>query len=408
MKLILVTTIPMTLELFLQGQISYLKEDGFDVAAVSSPGPALEQVGQRDNIEVHAIPMSRGIAPFRDARALYRLWKLFRRLRPAIVHASTGKAGPLAIIAATLAGVPVRVYSLRGFMIDRGRAGGRAILRAMEWLTCRCAHRVIAVSRSLAELVITERLCRPEKLVVFAHGSSNGVDAKGRFNPERLTVLALQEFQAAWRIPEGATVISFIGRLVAGKGIAELARAWQSIRTVHETAYLVIAGTPEEHDPVDRSVLQSLSADERVIMVDSVPYTKMPALYAVSDLIVLPTYSEGLPNVALEAAAMAKPVVATRVTGCVDVVEDGVTGTLVAPRDSEALEEAMARYLNNPSLRKRHGMAARELVLAKFAPEPIWESLRIEYLRLLSERGLITLNQEGPERSSVLTAQGKP
>jgi glycosyltransferase involved in cell wall biosynthesis len=398
----------MTLELFLQGQISYFKENGFDVVAVSSPGPALERVAQRDNIEVYAIPMSRGIAPLRDARALYELRKLFRRLRPSIVHASTGKAGPLAILAATLAGVPVRVYSLRGFMIDRARAGGQTILRFMEWLTCRCAHRVIAVSRSLAELVIRERLCQPEKLVVFAHGSSNGVDAKGRFNPERLTGLAVQEFRAAWRIPERATVISFIGRLVAGKGIAELAHAWQSIRAEHETAYLVIAGTPEEHDPVDRSVLQCLSADERVTMIDSVPHTQMPALYGASDLIVLPTYSEGLPNVALEAAAMAKPVVATRVTGCVDVVEDGVTGTLVSVRDSEALEKAIALYLDDSSLQKRHGKAARELVLAKFAPEPIWEALRIEYLRLLSERGLIILNQESRERGSAVAAQGKP
>jgi glycosyltransferase involved in cell wall biosynthesis len=398
----------MTLELFLQGQISYLKESGFEVVAVSSPGPALEQVAQRDGIEVHPIFMSRGIAPFRDARALYRLWKLFRRLRPAIVHASTGKAGPLAILAATLAGVPVRVYSLRGFMIDRGRGGGQTILRLMEWFTCRCAHRVIAVSRSLAELVIRERLCHPDKLVVFAHGSSNGVDAKGRFNPERLPGLSGQEFRSAWGIPEGATVISFIGRLVAGKGITELASGWQGIRAERGTAYLVIAGTPEKHDPVDRSVLERLSADERVTMIDSVPHAKMPALYAASDLVVLPTYSEGLPNVALEAAAMAKPVVATRVTGCVDAVEDGVTGTLVPVQDSEALGKAIALYLDDPSLRTRHGMAARELMLARFAPEPIWEALRTEYLLLLSQRGLITLNQESPERGSAVAAQGKP
>jgi len=277
----------------------------------------------------------------------------------------------------------------------------------MEWLTCRCAHRVVAVSRSLADLVICEQLCQPEKIVVFAQGSSNGVDAKGRFNPQHLSDSARSNFRAALRIPEEATVIGFVGRLVAGKGIAELARAWQGIRAAHESAYLLIAGSAEEHDPVDRAVLEGLRGDERVIMVDSVPHTQMPALYGASDLIALPTYSEGLPNVALEAAAMAKPVVTTRVTGCVDVVKDGVTGTLVPARDSQALEEAIAGYLDDPSLRKRHGMAGRELVLARFAPEPIWEALRLEYFRLLSEKGLTTLNQGSPERSSAVATQGK-
>jgi len=406
-KLVYVTTIPMTLELFLKGQISYLKESGFEVVAVSSPGPALERVAQRDRVSVHAISMSRGISPITDARALYRLCKLFLRLRPSIVHASTGKAGPLAILAATLAGIPARVYSLRGFMIDRGRTGGRTILRLMEWLTCRCAHRVVAVSRSLADLVVDEGLCRREKIVVFCHGSSNGVDAKGRFNPERLTDSSRKDFRAARRIPEQATVISFVGRLVAGKGIAELARAWEGIRATHDDAYLLIAGTPEEHDPVDVSVLESLREDERVIMIDSVPHAQMPALYNACDLIVLPTYSEGLPNVTLEAAAMAKPVVATRVTGCVDVVEDGITGVLIPPRDSVALEEAITRYLADPPLRMRHGVAAREWVLARFAPEPIWEALRDEYLRLLTEKNLINPIQGRAQGDSAVGAPGR-
>ena len=140
---------------------------------------------------------------------------------------------------------------------------------------------------------------------------------------------------------------------------------------------------------MDASALKSLRADRRAIMIDSVPHAQMPALYNASDLIVLPTYSEGLPNVALEAAAMAKPVVATRVTGCVDVVEDGITGVLIPPRDSVALEEAITRYLADPPLRMRHGVAARERVLARFAPEPIWEALRDEYLRLLTEKNQI-------------------
>jgi len=120
----------------------------------------------------------------------------------------------------------------------------------------------------------------------------------------------------------------------------------------------------------------------------------MPEFYRMVDLIVLPTYSEGFPNVLLEAAAMALPVVATRVTGCVDAVEDQVTGALVPPRDADALLAAMVRYLDDPELRNRHGAAARERVLRSFRPEPIWDAVLEEYHHLLKAKGLV---QSQPE-----------
>jgi glycosyltransferase involved in cell wall biosynthesis len=104
------------------------------------------------------------------------------------------------------------------------------------------------------------------------------------------------------------------------------------------------------------------------------------------DVVALPTYREGFSNVALEAAAMALPIVASRVPGCVDAIEDGVTGTLVPARDSAELSRALVRYLEHPELRSRHGAAARERVLAEFRPEQIWEAIAAEYRALLAER----------------------
>ncbi len=105
------------------------------------------------------------------------------------------------------------------------------------------------------------------------------------------------------------------------------------------------------------------------------------------DMVVLPTYREGFPVVPLEAAAMALPVIATTVPGCVDAVLDGVTGKLIHPKDSKALTEAIRNYLMNKNLRLAHGQAGRKRVLIKFRPRDIWEATNIEYFRLLHEAG---------------------
>jgi glycosyltransferase involved in cell wall biosynthesis len=106
-------------------------------------------------------------------------------------------------------------------------------------------------------------------------------------------------------------------------------------------------------------------------------------------VLVLPSYREGFPNTPLEAAAMELPVVATRIPGTVDAVEDEVTGLLVPPRDAEALEQAIRRYLDCPELRQQHGKAGRERVLRLFRQEVVWEALYNEYMALLRQRGIM-------------------
>jgi glycosyltransferase involved in cell wall biosynthesis len=121
-------------------------------------------------------------------------------------------------------------------------------------------------------------------------------------------------------------------------------------------------------------------------MTDYVDHQDIPQHYALMSVLVLPTYREGFPTVLLEAGAMEVPVVATRVTGCVDAVIDGVTGILIPVRDTQALAQAIQTYLGDRGLAQRHGRAARARVLDEFQPESVWALLFDEYLRLLQEK----------------------
>lgn len=359
---------------------------GFDVHVVSAPGELLDAFAAAEHVTPHAIPMVRRITPFHDLVTLVRMWRLLRRLAPAVVHAHTPKGGLLGMLSACLAGTPVRVYQMKGLRYMTATGHHRAILRATEWVSCRLAHRVICVSHSLREVAIAEGVCSPDKITVLGGGSGNGVDALGRFNPANGAGANRTALRQRLSIPSDALVVGFVGRIVRDKGIAELAAAWHQTRVRFPHAHLVLIGPVEPQDPVPPAAFAALTANPQVHLVagfaDPAPY------YGAMDLVVLPSYREGLPNVPLEAAAMELPVVATRIPGCVDAVQDGVTGTLVPPHDADALADALARYLGEPSLRRRHGHAGRQRVLRDFRQEVIWEALYAEYVRLLNRQGV--------------------
>ena len=361
-----------------------MRARGMEIGAASSPGPDLDRFGGTECIPVYPVEMPRRITPFGDLRALAALRRVVRRFRPDIVHAHTPKGGLLGMLAATICGVPVRVYHMRGLPMMTARGLRRRLLSTTEWIACRLAHRVLCVSHSIRDVAIAEGLCAPDKITVLLGGSGNGVDAADRFNPDHLEDDARLATRRRLGIPEEALVIGFVGRLVREKGTVELTRAWHRLRESFPSAHLLLVGPFESRDPVPAATEQSLRSDTRVHLVGMDWNT--PPLYAAMDVVALPTYREGFPNVPLEAAAMRLPVVATRIPGCIDAVADGESGTLVPVGDASALADALAAYLSDASLRRRHGEAGRARVCRDFQQERLWASLFAEYERLLATR----------------------
>lgn len=392
-SLLHVVTVASSLD-FLKGQARYVSEHGFDVHIVASPDHDLmSRFATTEGASAHEVPMSRTIAPLEDLRSLFRLWSLIARLRPDIVHAGTPKGGFLGMVAAALNRVPVRIYHIHGIRSMTATGWLKVVLQSTEWLACLLSTRVLCVSPSTREAAIAAHLCPAKKAVVLGSGSCNGVDALGRFDPGRDNRLPHADLRQHLKLPPTGLVLGFVGRVVRDKGIAELAVAWRDLAARFPDLYLVLVGPPEQGDPVSPEVLHDLENHPRVRFVAAV--TETAPYYSLMDVVVLPSYREGLPNVLLEAAAMRLPTVATRVPGCTDAIVDGVTGTLVPPYSGQALAEAIAAYLHSPGLRRKHGAAGREHVLRDFDPEALW-------------RKVLTLYEDEWQRHHPGTASARP
>jgi glycosyltransferase involved in cell wall biosynthesis len=403
-QLVHVTTVPITLD-FLIGQVGYMKRRGFDVHAVSSSGEALDRFGAAEQVPVHAVEMARRITPLRDLVALVQMIRLFQRIRPDIVHAHTPKGGLLGTIAGWCAGVPVRIYHIRGLPLTAAVGPRRILLWWTEKTACLLATRVLCVSHSIRQVAVHESICPQAKLAVLQNGSGNGVDAEGKFNSIRWQHTR-QATRERLNIPTGSIVVGFVGRLVRQKGIGELFDAWRILRVEFPTLHLLLVGSFEEEDRVPAVVREGLQLDSRVRLTGAQRET--PPLYAAMDIVVLPTYREGLPNVPLEAAAMELPVVATQVPGCVDAVQNGVTGTLVPPRDAVALAQAIRRYVLQPELRVDHGYRGRLRVSTTFRQDVVWKALHSEYERLLVESSLTSRGRLTTRATNAGVVKSKP
>jgi len=384
-RLVHITTVPMSLG-FLVGQAEYARQRDVEMHAISSPGERLDSFGEQEHVPVYAVEMPRRITPLKDLGALWQIVRHLRRIRPHIVHAHTPKGGLLGTIAAWLARVPVRIYHMRGLPLATATGPKRTLLTWSEKVASGLSHETLSVSHSIRDMALELGLCPAGKIKVLLKGSGQGVDADGKFNPATIAQSARAEVRAKYGIPSDALVLGFVGRIVRDKGVVELVEAWQRLRDEFPHLHLLVVGPFEPQDPVPAAVEDTLRTDPRVHLTGENWDT--PPLYAAMDIVALPSYREGFPNVPLEAASMGLSVVATRVAGCIDAVADGETGTLVPAKDSQALAEAVRAYVSDGDLRSRHGLAGRRRVEQYFRREVIWRAIYEEYAELLQKAGL--------------------
>lgn len=363
------------------GLFGYLADQGYvnDIVVSSHYGESAALKAQPGVHQVHELGMTRHFTPRQDVEALRSARELLRGGDYSLVHTNSPKASLLVAAAARSLGPqrPVVLYMVRGLPLESRQGLEARLARRAERTTGALADSVIYVSKSLQRAadrhgVLASHGC------VLGFGSSNGVDTDA-FSPAPPAARRAARATLGWS--DEHLVAGFVGRLTADKGVDRLRRMWPLVRERNPNARLLVVGALDEDYPSGGFVHWA----EREPTVHLAGHlVDVREAYAAMDLVVLPTHREGLPNVLLEAGAWGLPVVATPVTGCTDVVVDGVTGHLV-PGDAT---DAWAATITGMSSDERRimGAAARRHIIERFDQQQVWQLLCGHYAELLNRR----------------------
>jgi glycosyltransferase involved in cell wall biosynthesis len=374
-----VCTIDLSLRHLLFHQLQYLSDNGYDVVGVSAPGPDVSWL-QAHGLRHEAVAMTRSFTPGQDLCALQDLTRLFRRLRPTIVHTHNPKPGLLGQLAARAAGVPIVVNTLHGFYFhDRMPKAQRRFYVAMEQVAAACSDFILSQNPEDVQTALKERICREDTIALLG----NGIDLQA-FRPGRFTAAERSALRASFGFGDEDEVVGFVGRLVREKGIEELCAAFARLHKEHPRARLLLIG-PTDTDKADALAESGLRA--RFGLGPEVAFAgmrhDMPQLYDAMDLFVLPSWREGFPRSPMEAAATGKAVIVTDIRGGREVVQDQVTGWLVAVKDEAALWAALRDALADPTTRTRYGQAGWRLAQERFDERVVFARVAETYARLL-------------------------
>ena len=363
-----------------------LRERGYDTTLVAGTlargEDSMSFVADARDVDVVRIDeLGREISPLRDLVATLRLARLIRRERPDILHTHTAKAGTVGRVAALLAGrraPPIVVHTFHGHVL-RGYFGPlrSGLFRLLErWLAARTTA-LIAVSPQVRDDLVALGVAPPERFVVIRLGieldERVSAEQNGRAESRRYLGIASDRFAVGW-----------IGRMTAVKRTDDVLVAFRRLRDDGVDAVLCMVG-----DGPDRPELERRAHELGVIrdtlflgyQEDVAPF------YAAFDALVLPSSNEGTPVSAIEALAAGRPVVATRVGGVPDVVQEGQDGFLVDPGATDDLADRLARLARDPALRERMGGAGRERVLPRYAVARLIDDVDRLYRSLLASAG---------------------
>lgn len=381
-KLIRTSTIPVSLNILLKGQLMFLNKH-YNIIAVSGKGKDLEEVAEREKVVVHKIEMRRNISLMKDLITLIKLYSFFRKEKPLIIHSITPKAGLLSMAAARFAGVPVRMHTFTGLIFPAHIGIMQKILIKMDQVLCACATNIypegVGVMNDLLSYKITSK-----PLKVLANGNVNGIDSS-YFDPKLYSTEDKQKLRNDLKIQADDFVFLFVGRLVGDKGINELVEAFKRLdsemgRKRNVSKLLMVGDFERDLDPLLPEKLSEIEINPNIITVgyqsDVRPY------FAISNALVFPSYREGFPNVVMQAGAMGLPSIVSNINGCNEIIIEEENGLIIPPKNTNALYQAMFKFVVDRSLVNKLKTNSRRMIVERYEQQAVWDAILAEYKRL--------------------------
>ncbi len=382
MKIVRTSTVPMSLNILLKGQLEFLNQY-YDVIGIASSGEDLEEVHNREGISTIPVNMERGISPLKDLVSLIRLYRVIKKEQPDIIHSITPKAGLLSMLAGKMAGVPVRVHTFTGLIFPSKSGWMQKLLIKMDQLLCYAATNVYPEGNGVKNDLIHYKITS-KTLKVLGNGNVNGINLE-YFDSENISQENKLLLKKELKIESDDFVFVFVGRLVNDKGINELVQAFKelnsSVDRPKNIKLLLVGPVEDDLDPLSDDTLTEIQNNKNIITVgfqkDVRPY------FAISDALVFPSYREGFPNVVMQAGAMGLPSIVTDINGSNEIIIENQNGIIIPSKNVGALRTAMMSFFDDPVNYSKLRKNSRKMIKERYDQEIVWNALIEEYNLLL-------------------------
>ena len=348
---------------------------------------------EKERFERERIPycyyyLNRKFNVFSDIKSFFQLYKILKKEKPYCIHAFDTKPTILGRIAAKMAGVPVIIGTIPGMgSLFSENTFTNKIFRIFyiiaQKIACGLSDLTIFQNSDDFNFFVLRHIISPSKATII---KGSGVDIE-KFSPENLQTKKLQKTKAELGLNSKKKVF-MISRLVKYKGIKDFLEAAKILKSKYQEVDFFLVG------PKDNTVA-AFPLEKVKKYANVVKYTghrnDIPEVLYFADIVVLPTYyREGIPRILLEAASMRKPIVTTNIPGCREIVNDGINGFLVPPKDSVALAKAIEKFILNDNLRKQMGKISRERVIKEFSLEIVFKQTLNLYKKLFQNKEEVT------------------
>lgn len=378
-KLIILVTVPVVLETWLKGQAKYLSHY-YDVEIMTSYAHSTKTIEVYENVPIRHIEFNRKINLFKDLKVLIKLLIYFYQSKPDIVYTLTPKAGLLGMLASWLCRVPLRVHNVVGLPLMEAKGKRKVILALTERITYFCATHVYANSFNLKSYMQKHLTCKDVNII--AQGSVNGVDVD--WFCDTVDFETKQNLRKQLDVKNGDFVITFVGRIVKDKGINELISVFNTLSQSNKHLKLLLIGDLEEElDPISEKSKEIIHQHEQIVHVEFQQDIRL--FLSITDLFVLPSYREGLPNVLIEAGSYGIPLLATNINGCNEVIIHEKNGLLIDPKNEIALQNGIEKFLTDKDFYQKVKKSVRESIVSRYAQHYFWDALKEEFTKLEQE-----------------------